>query len=420
MRDVANDPAPTPAVAQRASAIYDEVARARFALDRGQMPAIGWAPGRMNLIGEHTDYSEGFVLPAAIDRHVAVAGRGEDEPFATVYSAHHQEWARFPLDESAGAPDGDIPLWARYIRATWQQLAAAGATPPRPGFSAAVFGDVPVGGGLSSSAALEVATAMFAQALGGAELPPMTVARLCQSAEQAGADVRVGIMDQAASCLGRPQHAILLDCRTLEASYIAMNLLEMTWIVFDTRTPHALAASEYNTRRAQCEEAVACLAPALSAETPGRSVMTLRDVTSADLDRHGALLSDVLLRRARHVVTENERTLRGAEALRVGDGLTFGALMNASHASLRDDYEVSCPELNTAVDIAVATPGTLGARMMGAGFGGSILALVRREAITELRSRLTSEYPQRTGRTGELLECAATGQTGIQAATGRA
>lgn len=421
MSAMTGESASMPATAQRAVSIYEEVAHERFALDAGAAPAVGWAPGRMNLIGEHTDYSEGFVLPAAIDRHIALAGRPADEPFATVYSAHHQEWARIPLEAAIDPPTvSPVPLWARYIQATWLQLIEASAAPPCAGFSAVVYGDVPVGGGLSSSAALEVATAMFARALGGAALPPMRVARLCQQAEQAGADVRVGIMDQAASCLGRPHHAILLDCRTLDASYIEMNLPDVAWIVFDTRVPHSLAASEYNIRRAQCEEAVAWLAPALLAETPGRSVAMLRDVTPDDLARHGALLDRTLLRRARHVVSENGRTLRGAEALRAGDASTFGALMNASHASLRDDYEVSCPELDAAVEIARTAEGVLGARMMGAGFGGSILALVRRAGVSDVRSRLAADYPPRTGRTGELLECAIAGRTGFQAAAGRA
>ncbi|HEX5571495.1 MAG TPA: galactokinase family protein, partial [Ktedonobacterales bacterium] len=210
-------PDPLPSVAERAARVYAEVAAARFHQPTSAASAIGWAPGRINLIGEHTDYSEGFVLPAAIDRLVALAGRAEDEPFASVYSAHHLAWAHFPLDGSADdAGSDDTQPWARYVRATWRELALAGAAPPVRGFSAAIVGDVPLGGGLSSSAALEVATAMFARALGGDALEPMAVARLCQRAEQAGASVRVGIMDQAASCLGKPQHALLLDCRSLE------------------------------------------------------------------------------------------------------------------------------------------------------------------------------------------------------------
>ena len=399
---------PLPTVAQRAQEVYAQVAGTLVPV------AIGWAPGRINLIGEHTDYSEGFVLPAAIDRLVAIAGRAVEGPVASVYSAHHGEWARFRLDgaDEAAQP----PAWARYVQATWLQLTLAGATPPIQGFSAAIIGDVPLGGGLSSSAALEVATAMFARALGGGALEPLAVARLCQQAEQAGAKARVGIMDQAAACLGRPQRAILLDCRSLAVEYIPASLPGLAWVVFDTGTPHSLAASEYNVRRAQCEAAVARLAPALATETPGRVVTALRDVTLADLAAHGALLDETLLRRARHVVTEDERTLRAAEALRRGEAAELGRLMNASHVSLRDDFEVSCPELNVAVEIAQATPGTLGARMMGGGFGGSILALVRRDALEELSARLAADYPARTGRQGQIIVCALDGQTGLRRA----
>ncbi len=417
MSDANPEAEPLPVMARRAAEVYAEVAGKRFGRPRPISVAIGWAPGRINLIGEHTDYSDGFVLPAAIDRLVAIAGRAEDEPVASVYSAHHGEWARFYLDGAADADEAEkLPAWARYVQATWRQLMLAGAAPPTPGFSAAIAGDVPLGAGLSSSAALEVATAMFARALGGAELEPLAVARLCQQAEQAGATVRVGIMDQAAACLGRPQHAILLDCRSLAAEYIAADLPGLAWVVFDTGTPHELAASEYNVRRAQCEAVVARLAPALAAAKPGRVVATLRDVTLADLATHGALLDETLLRRARHVVTEDERTLRAAEALRRGDAAEFGQLMNASHVSLRDDFAVSCPELDAAVEIAQTTPGTLGARMMGGGFGGSIIALVEHDALETLAGRLAVEYPARTARQGQLIVCALDGQTGARRA----
>lgn len=406
----AEERAPLPSVAQRAVEIYRE----QFGAAADEPLAVGWAPGRMNIIGEHTDYNEGYVLPAAIDRLVALAGRAADEPFATLYSAHHQAWARVRIDSEPGDVEdaGAIPLWARYVLATWRQLALVGAAAPVQGMSAVLVGDVPLGGGLSSSAALEVASAMFAQALGGPALPPMEMARACQRAEHEGVGVRVGIMDQAASCLGQPQRAILLDCRTLDYSYVAAQTPEAAWLVFDTGVPHTLAASEYNTRRGQCEAAVARLAPTLQGEQAGRSVRALRDIRAQDLIRHGAVLDETLLRRARHVVMENERTLRAADALRVGDVEALGALLNASHLSLRDDYAVSCRELDVAVEIAQATPGALGARMMGAGFGGSILALVRQDALDTLISRLGELYPRKTGKTGSALICAITGQTG--------
>lgn len=398
-----------PRVARVACQFY----RRQFGVSEQEPLAVAWAPGRVNLIGEHTDYNEGYVLPAAINRLVALAGRPADEPYAMLYSAHHHEMARVWLGD-AGGDDTPIPLWARYVQAVWRQLALVGAAPPAPGFSAVIFGDVPLGSGLSSSAALEVASAMFARALGGVTLAPMAVARLCQQAEQEGAGVRVGIMDQAASCLGMPHHAILLDCRTLDYTRLPARMPGAAWVVFDTGAPHTLASSEYNVRRGQCEAAVSRLALILERETPGRTIRALRDVTAGDLARHGGLLDETLLQRARHVVTENERTLRAADVLRAGDVEAMGDLLNASHASLRDDYAVSGRELDAAVEIAQETPGVLGARMMGAGFGGSIIALVRRDAQLALRARLTDEYPRRTGRAGVVLACAITGQVGAR------
>jgi len=409
--------APLPRVAQIASRLY----RRQFGAPESAPLAVAWAPGRVNLIGEHTDYNEGYVLPAAINRLVALAGRPSDEPFATLYSAHHRELARVRLGEAEhGGDDIATPLWARYVRAVWRQLALLGATAPAPGFSAVIYGNVPLGSGLSSSAALEVSTAMFSRALGAAALSPMATAQACQLAEQEGAGVRVGIMDQAASCLALPHHAILLDCRTLEYFRLPARMPGASWVVFDTGAPHTLATSEYNVRRAQCEAVVARLAPVLERETEGRSVRALRDVSANDLARHGSMLDETLLRRARHVVSENERTLRAAEVLRAGDTVSMGDLLNASHASLRDDYAVSGRELDAAVEIARATPGVLGARMMGAGFGGSIIALVRRAAQPELVKRLADEYPRRTGRAGLVLTCAITGQTGARPLLARA
>lgn len=400
-----------PRVARVASALF----RQRFGPTDDAPLAVGWAPGRVNLIGEHTDYNEGYVLPAAVSRMVALAGQPADEPFATIYAAQRGEVARVALPDGVGAPP-----WARYPLAVWRRLAEEGAAPSTRGFRAVIHGDVPLGAGLSSSAALEVATAMFARALGGAALAPLAVARLCQRAEQEGAGANVGIMDQATACLGRPQRAILLDCRSLDYDYLPARPPSAVWLVFDTGAPHSVAASEYNARRAQCEAAVARLAPALEREAPGRRVTALRDVTAVDLSRHSALLDATTLRRARHVVSEIERTLRAAEALRAGDAATLGALLNASHASLRDDYAVSGPELDTAAEIAQGTPGVLGARMMGAGFGGSVIALVRREAVVGLRGRLAAEYPRRTGLHGAVIPCAITGQMGSSATVNRA
>lgn len=376
---------------------------------------IAWASGRVNLIGEHTDYNEGFVLPVAIDRVVALAGRPVANATTFCYSVHHRQRAYFHTDPAAlaatatGSGPLNLPLWIRYVRGVIAELATQTNVPLPPAFDAAIAGNVPVGGGMSSSAALEVAVATFAAALGGPTFPPMTTAHLCQLAEQKSTGAMVGIMDQAASCLGRSGQAMLLDCRSLAYDYIPMHLPGIVLAVYDTGVSHSNANSGYNERRRQCEEAVAILSPAIAAETPSRAIHSLRDITADDLARHSHLLSDVLLRRARHVVTENARVLLAVEALKTGDTATLGALLYASHASLRDDYEVSCPELDAVVEIARAIPGVVGARMMGGGFGGSALILVQHDAQPTLASTLAHQYPQRTRRTGAMHICQVAG-----------
>ncbi|HEX8037001.1 MAG TPA: galactokinase [Ktedonobacterales bacterium] len=376
---------------------------------------IAWASGRVNLIGEHTDYNEGFVLPVAIDRVVALAGRPTPGATSHCYSVHHRQRAYFHTGPDAlaatasGSSPVNLPLWIRYVRGVIAEFGAQPGTTPTPAFDAAIAGDVPVGGGMSSSAALEVTVATFAAALGGPTFPPMTTAHLCQLAEQKSTGAMVGIMDQAASCLGRPDHAMLLDCRSLAYDYIPMRLPGILLAVYDTGVSHSHASSGYNERRRQCEEAVAILAQAVATETPARAIHSLRDITADDLARHGHLLSDVLLRRARHVVSENARVHQAVEALTSGDIAALGALLYASHASLRDDYEVSCPELDAVVEIARAIPGVVGARMMGGGFGGSALILVRNDAQSALESALATQYPIRTNRTGAMHICQVAG-----------
>jgi galactokinase len=394
-----------PAPAQQAFAVY----RQRFAAPGDTRPiAIAWAPGRVNLIGEHTDYNEGLVLPVAVDRMLALAGRSVQASITHCYSLHHDSAIGFAADRTTllrGPMRRRMPLFARYVRAVLVELAALPGSVTTPAFDAAIAGDLPVGGGMSSSAALVVAAATFAAALGAPALPPLETAQLCRRAEQAGSGVRIGIMDQAASCLGRAGHALLLDCRTLAYEHVAVNLPGVALAVFDTAVPRALGLTAYNDRRRECETASALLSAAIRAREPDRIVRTLRDITPDDLASSGGRLQDVLLRRARHVVSENQRVRAAAAALRLGDAGHLGALLYASHASLRDDCEVSCPELDAVVEIARATPGVLGARMMGAGFGGSALILVRSAALERLGADLANEYPRRTGRTGALHVC---------------
>ncbi|MFI5273889.1 MAG: galactokinase [Ktedonobacterales bacterium] len=393
-----------PPAARRAVAAYRE----RLASPDDSRPiAVAWAPGRVNLIGEHTDYNDGLVLPVAVDRIVAIAGRPATTSRATLYSLHHDRVAWFNASRGAlFAPRAPrLPQFARYVRGVLAELAALPAARPAPAFEAAIAGDLPVGGGVSSSAAVTVAAASFAALLGGPRLPPLDTARLCQRAEHQSTGVRVGIMDQAAICLAQPESALLLDCRSLAYEHIPIALPGTAIAVFDTGVPRALASVGYNERRAQCEAAVALLAPRIQAEQPGRAVTALRDVIPADLAHHGDALPEVLRRRAHHVVTEHARVLDAAAALRAGDALRLGALLDATHASLRDDFDVSCPELEAAVTLAHEVPGVVGARLMGAGFGGSALILVATDALDTLAAILASEYPLRTGRTGALHIC---------------
>ncbi|HEX6797766.1 MAG TPA: galactokinase [Ktedonobacterales bacterium] len=407
--DAAHD---LPEPARRAIAAYRE----RLAESGDDRPIlVAWAPGRINLIGEHTDYNDGYVLPVAVDRVVALAGRPVTVGRrTTLYSVHHDRTASYNATRGAllDPRPRRLPQFARYVRSVAVELAALpGRRALEPAIEAAIAGDVPVGGGMSSSAAVTVAAATFAVALGGLvpTMEPLETARLCQRAEQRAVGVRVGIMDQAASCLGQPASALLLDCRSLTYEHIPLRLDGVSLAVFDTGVPRTLATVGYNERRGECEAALALLAEAITADDPGRRVAALRDVTDADLERYGARLPETLLRRARHVVRENARVLEAVRALRAGDAEALGALLDASHASLRDDFAVSCAELEAAVAIARAVPGVLGARLMGAGFGGAALVLVRTAAEDALDAALASEYPQRTGRQGALHRCRAAG-----------
>ncbi|CAA9441102.1 MAG: Galactokinase [uncultured Rubrobacteraceae bacterium] len=315
----------------------------------GEPEVVASAPGRINLIGEHTDYNEGFVLPCAIDRRIAIAAARNGGEM--LYSADFDRSRPLHLEDDS---------WAKYPRGVAWALREAGHE--ADSFQAALAGDVPRASGLSSSAAVEAATALALDWLFGSGLDKKTLARICQRAENEYVGVASGIMDQYASLLGEAGSALLIDCRSLEAESVPLDLegVGLSLIVCDTRVERGLADTGYNDRRAACERA---------AETLG--VEALRDATEADLDR----LSGEELRRARHVVTENARVLRAAESLRGKDFEVFGHLMYASHESMRDDYEISTPELDAFVETAKAN-GAPGARLTGAGFGGCAIALM--------------------------------------------
>lgn len=357
-------------------------------------PRLFRAPGRVNLIGEHTDYNEGFVLPMAIDRETCVAARPRADRLVRVFSVNLNEHAAFDLDRPGERERG---IWLDYVEGVARALERRGV--PLGGADLAVSSDVPVGAGLSSSAALEVSAGLALASVSGAEVDRVTLALAGQEAEHTYVGAKVGIMDQFIATLGRAGHALLIDCRTLETRAIPVDTADTLVAICDTRVKHELSASEYNTRRAECEEGVELLRRAGLPD-----IRALRDVSEADLDRYGRALPEVVGRRCRHVVTENARTLDAAAALADGRLAEMGRLMLASHESLRDDYEVSCRELDVLVEIATTSlaGATLGARMTGGGFGGCTVNLVRRDALENFRQTVTREYTRATGQTPNL------------------
>ncbi|HTN52660.1 MAG TPA: galactokinase [Anaeromyxobacter sp.] len=344
------------------------------------------APGRVNLMGEHTDYNEGFVLPMAIALGVRMTARARPDRQVRALSVDTGTSAAFPVDGEAH--DAEHP-WSNYLRGVLWALRRAGL--PLVGMDLAFGGDLPQGAGLSSSAALETATALVARELAGFRIDPPRLALLCQQAENEFVGMKCGVMDQFVSLMGRAGHALFLDCRSLAFEQVPLALGEHLFAICHSGVKHALVASEYNRRRAQCTAGVA----ALAARFPG--VKALRDATPAQLEAcHGEMDPDVF-RRCRHIVTENSRVLEGVEALRRGELGRFGALMDASHASQRDDFGVSCPEVDLLVELARAVPGVLGARITGGGFGGCTVNLVVRPSLERFREDVLSEYRRRTG-----------------------
>ncbi len=378
-----------------------------------------WASGRVNLIGEHTDYNAGYVLPLAVDRVVAFAGRARADRMVRLHSLHFDESAAFSLLDLAEHFEQvreRVPGWMRYVLCVAAELQRAGIYVQ--GFDAVLQSDVPVGGGMSSSAAMEVAAVQafqlftpgsFSVSASNATLKPLQVAELCQHAEWAASGVRCGILDQAASCLGRAGHAFLLDCRSLEYTYLPLAAPDVSLVVIDSNVRHTLADTAYNERRQQCDDAVRLLREVLVREEPDREIQTLRDISWSEFERYQAVLPPLLRKRAGYILAENRRVLKVVELLKDGDLSGVGELLWQTHAGLRDEYAVSCMEMDTLVDLARAVPGVLGGRMMGGGFGGCTVNLVRDEAIEALTRLVESEYPARTGRQASIDICRAAG-----------
>jgi galactokinase len=350
------------------------------------------APGRVNLIGEHTDYNDGLVMPAAIDLEIRIAYVPTDDRRVELTLAETGETGAFHLD-AIGPQRGN---WIDYVAGTAWSMVEAGA--PVHGFRGVLASTLPRGAGLSSSAALELASAWALAGDGAPPLDGMALARTAQRAENAYVGVQCGLMDQFAASLGVDGAALRLDCRSLDWRPVALPPDELTLVVCHSGSPHRLEATEYNQRRAECDAAVA----AIARHEPG--VRALRDVDRAMLDRYRDVLDPVAYRRARHVVEENARVEATEVAMLAGDLAEVGRLFAASHASLRDLFEVSSPELDALVEIAGRVDGVVASRLTGAGFGGSTINLVRPDRVAALRTLVERDYTPRTGLTATVYE----------------
>jgi galactokinase len=353
------------------------------------------APGRVNLIGEHTDYNDGFVMPAAIDFYSYAAIGERTDHTLSVYSEQFHQSVEFSIAHLAGPPRKH---WSDYVRGVAAVLRDEGY--PLRGAKLVIDGQVPIGSGLSSSAAIEVTTALALTSLGGVTIPLLEVARLCQRAENTYTGARCGIMDQFVSCFGKRDHALMLDCRSLEAMYLQLPP-NVCLVICNTMVKHELAAGEYNERRASCERVVETIAKFRP------EVRALRDLTLEDLKHHQNQISSVDFRRCRHVITENDRVKDAKAALESADLARFGELMYLSHDSLDQDYEVTCRELNIMVKLAREFEGVYGARMTGGGFGGCTITLVESKVVPEFQATVAREYEKLTGLSPQIVVSAA-------------
>lgn len=355
---------------------------ARFKERFSSVPSLFRSPGRVNIIGEHTDYNGGFVLPAAIDKaiYIGIAQREDDR--ISLYSEEFNEGHEVSLSMVAPTDKG----WPNYILGVVDQLQKRGYT--ISGFNLNIEGDVPIGSGLSSSAAVECATAFALNELFGLGIDKKDLALIAQKAEHEFAGVLCGIMDQFASVFGKKDHVIRLDCRSLEYEYVPLELEGYKIVLFNTNVKHSLASSEYNTRRAQCEAGVALIREKYP------EVQSLRDANIDMVNECIAGRDEVVYRRCKYVVEEKERLLQGCQDLIDGDLKALGEKMFQTHDGLSREYEVSCKELDYLVDAVRNHPDVLGARMMGGGFGGCTINIIRDEAIEELSEKLSKDYQQ--------------------------
>jgi len=355
-------------------------AASEFIRRYGASPRVSAAPGRVNLIGEHTDYNDGYVMPAALEFSTMVAASPRPGRILRVYSSSIDEERQFHLDAAEPSRRGD---WSDYVFGVAAILEKSGRR--LRGADLVVTSDVPMGAGLSSSAALEVATAHALLAASDLPFDPVEAAKISQRAENEFVGMRCGIMDQYIAARGVAGHALLIDCRTLEARNVAL-APNLRLLITDSRVRHQHAGGEYNARREACEEGVRRLRPFLGAIT------ALRDVTFEQLEAHKDALSDLVYRRCRHIVTENERVLEAERALAERDFAAAGRAMNASHVHMRDDFEITSPEVDYLADFAQGLPGVWGSRMTGGGFGGCTVTLVEADAVDSAAERIVEAY----------------------------
>ncbi len=347
----------------------------------GHSPRLFRAPGRVNLIGEHTDYNDGFVLPIAINFSTFVAGGPRQDRLVRVRSLDFNEEFEFHLDKPKPPQAG---AWLNYVEGVARSLETQGNI--LDGADLLIQSDIPIGGGLSSSAALEIAVGFALLSLSDLPVARLMLAKAGQLAEHNYVGAKVGLMDQMAAVFGRQGAALLIDCRAQEIAQIPLHNSDFAIVICDTQVKHQLSASEYNVRRGECEQAVEMLRTHLP------NIQALRDVSLEDFENLKTQLPEVLRKRCRHVVTENARTLRAARALRKGDLTTMGQLMFESHRSLRDDYQVSCRELDMLVATAAQITGVIGARLTGGGFGGCTVNLVRKASVKEFQQIISHAY----------------------------
>lgn len=374
------------------------------------------APGRVNLIGEHTDYNEGFVFPTAIDRDMIIAASPKPKPAdpenepedreVVVYSMEYRQEDRFSIDQLERSSEHP---WINYLRGTLKALQQAGFK-IQP-FAAVISGNIPPGAGLSSSAAYSVATAVMLREMCGFSLPGKELALLAQKAENEFVGVKCGIMDQFISALGEKDAALLLDCRSLNYRTIPLPLKKegVSIVITNSGVPRGLVDSEYNARRQQCQEGVELLKKATGFD----DISTLRDVVMSELEEFGSALPPIILKRCRHVISENERCIRATEALERGDLRAFGRLMNDSHRSLQQDFQVSCTELDVLVELTQNHTGVLGSRMTGAGFGGCSVTLMQTSAVESFQNQVIPQYETHTGKKAEVYVCNSVSGAGL-------